>query len=236
MWEPLLEPRLTRVQAHARHLWACVQEVIHHTVHTRPGTVLVCDGSHGFNPYDFAEVNLVRGHAADFGAQRVLVKRAMTAFQWDSILDKHVAARLAMGGVSLVVAAPYDALFAHEELQDWEQEDHLRFSVADLAAKAQRFQVPILAFVDTVLQAHRYPVLWGIQEAAVGRKWHAWLQGGSWRLADEADPDAPQAPVAGTLEAFAAPDLDYVQLPEVLLPRPAPRRADGVRRPQPGTG
>ena len=224
MWEPLLEPRFTRVHAAIPHLWAAVQEVIHHTVHTRPGTVLVCDGSHGFNPYDYAEMNLVRGHPAAFAAERVLVKRAMTAFQWDTILDKHLAARLLQGGVSLVVAAPYDALFAHEELQDWEGEDHLRFSVGDLVDKAERFQVPILAFADTVRQSRSHPALWQIQEQAIPRKWRAWLQGGAWRLADEADPDAALAPVPGTLDAFVDFEPEEEDALEVRIPSPVKRR------------
>ena len=226
MWESLLEPRLTRVHANIPHLWAAVQEVIHHTVHSRPGTVLVCDGSHGFNPYEYAELNLVRGHPAAFAAERVLVKRAMTAFQWDTILDKHLGTRLLQGGVSLVIAAPYDALFAHEELQDWEAEDHIRFSVQDLNAKAARFNVPILAFVDTVRQARSHPALWSIQEQGISRKWRTWLQGRSWRIVDEADPHAAQAPVPGTLDAFDE-DLASATFPEeepIELRIPSPVR------------
>ena len=219
MWDSLLEPRVTRVHASGPHLWHAVQEVIHHTVHSRPGTVLVCDGSHGFNPYDYAEMNLVRGHPAAFAADRVLVKRAMTAFQWDTILDKHLAARLMQGGVSLVVAAPYNALFQHEELQDWEQEDHLRFSVKDLAAKAQQHDVPILAFVDTVRQAATHPVLWKIQEEGIPRKWRTWVQGHAWRLCDEADPKA-MAPVPGTLDAFG----EEQALEAALVPLPTQQR------------
>jgi hypothetical protein len=221
MWAPLLEPGVTRVHASARQLWSAVQEVVHHAVRKRGGTVLVCDGSHGFNPYDYAELNLVRGAPAEFAAHRVLVKRAMTAFQWDTILDKQLAARLAQGGVDLVVAAPYDSLFAHEELVDWEQEDHLRYSVGDLAVKAERHGVPILAFVDTHRQARSHPALWAIQEEGIRRKWRCWRQGGAWQLVDEADPEIRVVP--GTLESFERPLL---HAPLRVPPRVANRAAN----------
>lgn len=216
----MLAPGFRRINVPRSHLWAFAQEAIHHAVRTRPGAVLVLDGEHGFNPYDYAELNLLRGHAAELEQKRVLTKRALTAFQWDTILDRHLARKLAETEVALVVAAPYDRLFLHEELRDWEAEDHLRFSVADLAAKAERHGVPMLGLVDLPRLWREAPAMATILEEGAPLKWSVREEGGAWLLADEADGAVrPWRSRPGTLDAFL-PELE----PATPLPVAAVRR------------
>jgi len=47
------------------------QELAYFAVHNREGCVLWCDGNHGFNPYEFAELNLERGFEAGIIPERV---------------------------------------------------------------------------------------------------------------------------------------------------------------------
>jgi hypothetical protein len=204
MWGRLLSPGFRRVSVPRSHLWSFAHEAIHQAVRARPGAVLVLDGEHGFNPYEYAELNLVRGEPAEFAHKRVLTKRALTAFQWDTILDRHLARKLVETEVALVVAAPYDRLFLHEELRDWEAEDHLRFSVGDLAAKAERHQVPILGLVDLPRLWREAPSMATILEEGAPLKWSVREEGGAWLLADEANGTLarPWRSRPGTLDAF----------------------------------
>ena len=119
VWSAFLKPKLHLLSADRRSLRAFGQELAHFAVHARPReSVLWCDGDHGFDPYDFAALNLERGHQPDGGADRVLIKRCMTAFNWELALDRHIEEKLETTDVSMVVMAPYDALFCHEELAD----------------------------------------------------------------------------------------------------------------------
>lgn len=185
MWSPLLTPGLTLLSGPRGDLRHFGQELAHFAVHAHPGTVLWVDGDHGFDPYAFAERNLEAGFAADDGADRLLVKRCMTAFNWDLALDKHLAEKLATTDVSLVLAAPYDRLFVHEELADWEQEDHLRFSLRHLADLARRFQVPILAPVDMARWWRTHPVLAQTTYERVDHRWTIDRPDGRWRAVDD---------------------------------------------------
>jgi hypothetical protein len=219
MWDRLLAPGFTRVNVPRGQLWSFAQEAIHQTVRAHPGQVLLCDGEHGFNPYDYAELNLVRGQPADFAAHRVLTKRAMTAFQWDTILDRHVERKLLESDVGLVVCAPYDRLFLHEELRDWEAEDHLRFSVGHLKALAETHRVPILALADLPRLWRDAPPMATILEEGVPRKWTVRAEGEAWLLADEADgPVEPWRSLASTLDAFLPESAAETSVPLQPLP------------------
>src|SRR3990172_12366215 len=58
-WAPLLAPgRLALLSAPAGGVRPFHQEIAHFALHTREGCVLWADGVHGFNPYDFADLNL----------------------------------------------------------------------------------------------------------------------------------------------------------------------------------
>lgn len=183
MWQPLLEPgRVAVLSGPQRLATGFFQELTHFAVHRDPGAVLWCDGSHTFNPAEFGELNLVRGYAADDGASRVLVKRCMTPFQWDSTLSQHLEDKLTQAEASLVVVNPFDALWTHEEIQDWEQEDYLRFSLGHLQEVARRHKVPIVLGCDVDRLMRSHPVLAQAVLDGVADRWTVGLPGGRWRL------------------------------------------------------
>lgn len=221
MWDDLLQPgRLALVSAPQRLLTGFLQELTHHAVHRWPGDVLWCDGGHTFNPAEFGELNLVRGLAADDGAPRVLVKRCMTPFQWDSTLSSHLPERLMQGPASLVVVNPFDALWTHEEIQDWEQEDYTRFSLAHLAKVAAERQVPIVLGVDMERWWRTHPVLAKATADAVPDQWSVGAPDGRWRAVRDRDRLVldPYLRRSVTL-------LDYVEGgAPLLLPEPSRRR------------
>jgi hypothetical protein len=159
-----------------------LQELAHHALHTRDGCVLWCDGEHAFNPYDFAETNLARGYDADWGAERMLIKRCMTPFQWDTVLTKHLGQKLELVEASLVIVAPYDALFSTDELKDWEQEDYVRYSLGHLKRLAAKRNVPILLAVDMARWWRSHPGLAAMAFEGVDDRWTVRASGSSWRL------------------------------------------------------
>lgn len=182
MWDPLLVPgQLALLSAPQRPLTGFLQELTHFAVHGRPGDVLWCDGGHTFHPDHFAELNLTRGREADEGALRVLVKRCMTPFQWDSTLSQHLEQRLESNPAAAVLVNPFDGLWTHEEIQDWEQEDYTRFSVQHLKAVARRRNVPILLGVDMDRWWRTHPTLARITSEAVDARWTVTTPDGRWR-------------------------------------------------------
>jgi len=171
---------------HARQgLAQFLQELVHEAVHGPAGQagrpVLWCDGAHSFHPDAFAELNLTRGFAADDGANRVLVKRCMTPFQWDSTLRQHLGDKLAQADAGLVAVNPFDALWRHEEIQDWEQEDYTRFSVRHLHALARRHRVPILLGVDLDRLWRTHPALAKATAEGVDELWTVTAPDGRWK-------------------------------------------------------
>lgn len=183
MWDPLLEPgRLALLAAPQPVATGFLQELTHEAVHgDGRSLVLWCDGAHTFNPAAFAELNLTRGFAADDGAARVLVKRCMTPFQWDSTLSQHLGDKLAEAPARLVAVNPFDALWRHEEIQDWEQEDYTRFSVRHLHGLARQHQVPILLGVDLDRLWRTHPALARATVEGVDERWTVTAPDGRWR-------------------------------------------------------
>ncbi len=186
VWEPFLDPKLHLVSASRRDLRHFGQELTHHAIHNHPETVLWCDGTHGFNPYDFAELNLTRGRQADDGADRVLIKRCMTAFQWDTVLDTHVDEKLNITPASMVLLNPYDALFTHPELSDWEQEDYLRYSLRRTKDVVRKHNTPFLAFVDMDRLWRSHPTLAQMIFEQVETRWVVDRPDGRWRAVEQA--------------------------------------------------
>ncbi|MGB0651757.1 MAG: hypothetical protein ACPGQL_01020 [Thermoplasmatota archaeon] len=186
MWSAFLDPGFQLVSAPRAALRHFGQELTHFALHERAReTVLWPDGEHGFNPYDFAELNLVRGLQPDDGADRVLVKRCMTAFNWELALDRHIEEQLEALPVSLVVLCPYDALFCHQELADWEQEDYLRHSLRHLPQVAARHQVSLAAMVDMDRLWMGYPTLARMVYEAAQTRWLVDRPDGRWRAVEE---------------------------------------------------
>lgn len=182
MWEPILEPGLTLLSGLRGQSASFCQELAHDAVHSgQHRVVLWCDGDHGFDPYAFAERNLQAGRAAEEGADRVLVKRCMTAFQWDTVLTSHLQQKLAEVDARLVVASPFDRLFVHEELQDWEQEDYTRYALRHLRTLARRHKVPVVLAIDVPRWMRTHPVLAQATLDAVNHKWSFERVAGRWR-------------------------------------------------------
>lgn len=173
MWSEILRPRLHLLNGTRKDIRAFGQELAHEVVHqAREDMVLWCDGDHGFNPYHFAELNLTRGHEPEHGADRVLIKRCMTAFQWDGLMTQQLAEKLALEPrVSMVYAAPYDALLTHQELQDWEQEDHTKFSLRHLREAVRRFRVPVILACDMERWWRTHPTLARMTFEQVHERW-----------------------------------------------------------------
>jgi hypothetical protein len=158
------------------------QELSHFCLHRDGRAVLWCDGDHGFDPYDFAELNLVRGHAADSGADRMLVKRCMTPFQWDTVLTKHLPAKLAQAEASLALAVPFDRLFSTDEIADWEAEDYVRYAVRHLRNVSRRHRIPIVLGVDMARWWRTHPALAQITYDGADHRWTVLEAAGRWRI------------------------------------------------------
>jgi len=182
LWSALRpKGRLVLLNGSRDELRAFHHELAHDTVHHEKGSVLWCDGEHGFNPYVYAELNLERGFEADWGADRVLIKRCMTPFQWDTVLTKHLEQKLLEGGASLVLAAPYDQLFSTDELQDWEQEDYVAFTLKHLDEAARRHNIPILLSVDMARWWRTHPTLARKTLEATSTRWTVRHVAQGWR-------------------------------------------------------
>lgn len=161
-----------------RTLRAFHLELAHTALQNDARSVLWCDGDHGFNPYGFAEVNLTRGLQADDGASRLLIKRAMTPFQWDSILRQQLLEKLATTPTSLVIVAPFHRLFSTDELKDWEQEMHVDAALASLQEIAKH--VPVVLSVDMKRWSQTHPVL-ATKTREAAKHWFVENNGG-WRV------------------------------------------------------
>ncbi|MHB8587213.1 MAG: P-loop NTPase family protein [Thermoplasmatota archaeon] len=220
MWSPLLKAGGFSLVAGRREILRPFhQELAYDALHERPGTVLWCDGNHGFNPYEFAELNLIRGFDADWGAERLLVKRCMTPFQWDTVLTKHVEAKLKTTASSLVLAAPFDDLFSTDELQPWEQEGYVRYASNYLRGLAKSTGVPIVVSVDISRWRRSHPQLAHLLLRAVRERWVIQRRGGGWLAESDRGDSIATAPVRhASLGDFATAKL----APDD--PNPAPRR------------
>lgn len=185
MWSPLLAPGLGLLSGTRRDLRGFAQELCHFAVHHRDGAVLWCDGAHGFDPYHMAELNLERGFQADDGAQRVLIKRCMTPFQWDTVLNHHLDDKLLEVDADAVVVAPFDRLYSTDELQDWEQEDFCRHALRHLRDLSRRHRVPILLFVDMERWWRTHPILAQATYEAAHSRWRIDAPDGRWRAVAE---------------------------------------------------
>jgi prepilin-type processing-associated H-X9-DG protein len=235
MWSPLLAPsHLALVSGAGRQLRGFFQELTHFAVHSRQGNVLWCDGDHGFDPYDFAELNLQGGHAADEGAQRVLVKRCMTPFQWDSVLTRHLDDKLREAPAALVVVNPFDRLWSTDELSDWEQEDYTRFSVRHLKETARREKVPILLGVDMERWWRTNPILAKETHEGVDDRWSVAWQEGRWVARKEKEVVDPG--IGATSLADFMPQEEAIELAVHALrrakPKGPPERRVPFRRPE----
>jgi hypothetical protein len=234
VWLPEVAPpaTLTLLDGQAMQLRHFLQGLAHEALRRGAGPVLWCDGSHAFDPYDFAELNLTRGLAADDGAERLLVKRCMTPFQWYTTLSRLLperirhAAESGRAGAELAVVHPFDALFSTDELSDWEQEDYVRFVVPHLRRVAAETGVPILLAVDMAKWWRTHPTLAQATHEGVAERWSVAWTGDrfrAWRGDGEVlDPDLRRRTTL----------LDFVEEPvPVMVPAPRRRKVERVERP-----
>lgn len=117
-------------------------------------------------------MNLTRGLQADDRADRVPVKRCMTAFQWDAVLMRHLPEKLEETDASLALAAPHDRIFVQEELRDWEQRDYGRYSLRFLRDLARRRDVAMVLSLDMARWWCTHPVLARMTYEAVDAGWN----------------------------------------------------------------
>ncbi|MEK6975146.1 MAG: hypothetical protein AABY18_02250 [Candidatus Thermoplasmatota archaeon] len=157
-----------------------VQELIHDALRRHPGKVLVYDSAHAFHPDSFAALNRRRGRPEAEHADRCLIQRCITPFQWDALLSKHLDKFLAanLGNVALVVAFPYGRLFATDELADWERVDHLDFSLDHLAKRGATVPIVAVTSLDAIAdQPELHRRLAGVQDLVRVRR-----DKGGWKL------------------------------------------------------
>lgn len=224
LWSPLLPTgRLVLLNGDRGELRAFHHTLAQYAVHHHKGAVLWCDGEHGFNPYTFAELNLTSGFEADWGAERVLVKRCMTPFQWDTVLTKHLEEKLRdEAGAAFVLAAPFDALFSTDELLDWEQEDYVAYAVQHLREVARRHRVPILLSVDMAHWWRTRPILARITLDAVATRWTVRREREGWRAVEQGSGAAIEPPPSRRVTL-----LDFLPEPEKeAVARVPPRRKE----------
>lgn len=177
-----MHPGFLLVDCPSAHQETLVQLLVHRALRAHPGKVLVYDSSHAFHPDSFAATNRRAGRPEAEHADRCLIQRCMTPFQWDTMLSKHLDRFLAAnpGDVALIVAFPYGRLFATDELAPWERIDHLEFSLAHLASRAGAAAVPIVAVTD-FLALQEQPDLLARLQAVPGIVRVA-CEKGTWRI------------------------------------------------------
>lgn len=188
MWEPLLQPGFLLVDAPAAVQGDLVQGLVHEALRACPHDVLVYDSSHAFHPDSFALENRRRLRPPAEHATRCLVQRALTPFQWDTLLSKGLDHMLSERPLGLVAAFPYGRLFATDELAEWERIDHLEFSLAHLRRRGER--LPIVAVTDLAELAADQPALANAMRSGVPRLATVRRHRGTWSLRADAVADA----------------------------------------------
>lgn len=220
MWAGLLDRRFTLLEAPSAWTGDVALELAHAALRRGEGHVLVYDGSHCIHPDTFARINRREGLEPTAGARRTFVQRAITPFQWDTLLSKHLDRMLAGHAHEAVVLAPYDRLFATDELAEWERIDHLEFSLERLAQRAG--QAPILAIGDLDRLAAEQPALATRMRAGVHRRVRVLRERSVWRLVHLAGPsldptdDPRRAPTAPPQPSPAAQPPQHFHPPPVL--------------------
>lgn len=197
-------PGFTLVDAPDAVQGALVQLLVHDALRRHPGKVLVYDAAHAFQPDAFAATNRRNGRPEAEHAERCLVQRCITPFQWDTLLWKHLDRFLAdhAGDVALVVAFPYGRLFATDELAEWERVDHLDFSLEHLAKRGKEVPIVAVTSLDGIAdQPDLHSRLAGVPDLVRVR-----LEKGVWRL----HPAAQTAQTAESAETDGAPRLPRV--------------------------
>jgi hypothetical protein len=228
-WASVMKPgALALLHGTARDLRGFFQELCNAALHARTGNVLWCDSEHGFNPHDFAELNLTRGFSAETHADRMLIRRCLTPFQWYTTLSRHLPRDLDEAETALAVVNPFHNLWSTDELADWEAEDYVRFIVPHLKAVAKKSQVPILLGVDMNRWWRSHPTLAQVTHEGVDVRWSVTDMGDRWRAVRD------DGFVLDPLLRRHVTLLDYLDAQDRALeplPMPSARKSSGTRGP-----
>lgn len=234
VWAPLLKPgELTLLHGTSHALRGFFHDLAQTTLQSQSGNVLWCDSEHGFNPHEFAELNLTRGHSAESHAERMLIRRCLTPFQWYTTLSRHIPQDLVAAETALTIVSPFHSLWSTDELADWEQEDYVRFIVPHLKAVARRSKVPILLGADMNRWWRTHPTLAQVTHEGVDSHWSVTDMGHRWRAqGDDGTVIDPLLQQSASLLDYLEPEALPIVVPERVVPR-APRRTRIVHRAQP---
>ncbi len=173
------------LSGNARGLRAFHHALLADAVHATDKAVLVLDGAHCINPHEIGFAHLQHGHAADYAADRVLIRRAMTPFQWDACMSEDLDAQFHALDVGLVLAAPIDAQILRDEITDWEQEAYLAAHLAWAKRLAARHAVPILWSIDMQRFSRRAPLLAVQLRDGIPTTRHIEVEGRGWRVTNQ---------------------------------------------------
>lgn len=165
-------------------LRALVHELLHEAVHDSEKSALLLDGGHVYNPYDAADLNMTRGHPAAYGAERTLIRRTLTPYQWHHALTEDLDAKLAATPARMLVAAPFERLFVTDELEEWERRDYCTHAMACLRATSRRFRVPIAITADVADLWRHHPQIGTIIVNGSDQLFRTCLTPSGWELTD----------------------------------------------------
>jgi hypothetical protein len=149
--------RVSVLNGHPAVLNSFHHDLVIEALEASPKPVILLDGAHCLNPYDFGERNFLRGHPGAHGADRVLTCRAMTPFQWAKMLMDQLHDALDAHAPSLVVVAHFNLQFNKDDLVDWEQEDYVAASLRYMRRMAHLHKVPIVLTLDLARWTRTHP-------------------------------------------------------------------------------
>ncbi len=196
--------------------------------HVTPDAVLVLDGAHCIDPHRVGHHHLMHGCSADHGAERTLIRRAMTPFQWDACLTEDLEQQLHAVEAGVVVAAPFDAQLLREEITDWEQEQYLDAHIAATHRLASAHAVPIIWSLDLARFSRRAPLLATRLAEAVPERRHVKAEGRGWKVTNQ---DGEVLVRPHTAQKRLTDYLPAVPVPAHARPPGVPIVASGPKRP-----
>jgi hypothetical protein len=177
-------------------------DLVIEALHASPRPVLVLDGAHCLNVYDFAERNFQRGNHGDYGANRALVCRAMTPFQWAKMLTTELHDNLASHEPGLVLATHFDLQFNKDDIVDWEQLDYVSSCLRYMRRLAHHHKTPILLTLDLARWSRTHPAVAALL-ADLPRRELVWDPRGFSLLDEQHRPLVVAQGNLGTLDAWA---------------------------------
>ena len=205
--EHLAANRVTVLTGQSRVLNGFHHDLVIEALQSSPRPVMFLDGAHCMNVYDFAERNFQRGNAGDFGANRALVCRAMTPFQWAKMLTTELHDNLSLHEPALVVAAHFELQFNKDDLVDWEELDYVASCLRHMRRLAHLHNVPIVVTLDLARWSRTHPSVAALL-GDLPRREVVWDPRGFSLLDEERRPLVVAQGHLGTLDAWLEEDLE----------------------------